>query len=251
MLWKSLTLLALGSLVAAPAAAQRAQLATSWWIEEAAPPEGVRFLASKEPVLKQRLLPSGLAKLTRSVADAETGFDLAAEAELIEVSGGAGPIFCDGRLKTVKFVGTSPQGCFVDQNGDGLFDAAFRMMSQTPAFVTINGKMPKKLRPLATPIPYQRVDPATSTLGAFIAIERRNYFNIYGLENFMIAFGSGDQMERITDPIGFKSSQLPKQMSILGSSFTALKEENGRLAVRVDAAMPRQPFGVMKTITFR
>ena len=251
MIWKTLALLAFGSVAVSPATAQRAQLATSWWIEPASPPAGVRHLVSKEPVLKQRLLPSGLVRLSRSVAAAEAGFDLAAGTELIEVTGGPGPIFCDGRLEAIKFVGTSPQGCLLDQNADGLFDASFRVASQTPALVTINGRMPKKLRPLANPIPFERVDPATSNLGAFVAIERRNYFNIYGRENFMIAFGSGDHLERITDPIGFKSSELPKQMSILGSSFTALKEENGQLAVRVDAAMPHQPFGVVKTVSFR
>ena len=251
MVWKAVVLLAFGSVAAAPASAQRAELATSWWIEPASPPEGIRFLASKEPVLKQRLLPSGLVRLGRSVASPEAKFDLAAGAELIEVTGGPGPIFCDGRYQSVKFVGISPQGCFVDQNGDGQFDATFRMMSQTPALVMVNGRMPKKLQPLASPIAYQRVDPATSGLGAFVAIERRNYFNIYGLENFMIAFGSGDHLERITNPIGFKSSELPKQMAIMGSSFTALKEENGRLAIRVDAAMPRQPFGVVKTTSFQ
>ena len=243
-------MLACGALAVAPAAAQRAELATSWWIEPTAPPAGVRFLASKEPVLKQRLLPSGLVRLTRSVASGEAGFDLADGTELIEVSGGPGPIFCDGRLQLTKFVGTSPQGCFVDQDGDGRFDATFRMMSQTPGLVMINGRMPRKLKPLSGPIPYQRANPATSNLGAFVAIERRNYFNIYGRENFMIAFGSAAHQERITDPIGFKSSELPKRMSILGSSFTALREENGRLAIRVDAAMPRQPFGVMKTTRF-
>lgn len=248
-MWKISALFAL-SIGASPAAAQRAELATLWWIEPAAPPPGVRLLASKEHVLKQRLLPVGLVRLGRAVTASEAGFDLAAGTELIKVNG-PGPIDCDGRLKVTKFVGTTPQGCFIDQNGDGSFDATFQMISQTPGLVMINGRMPKKLTPLASPIPFQRVDPATSTLDAFVAIERRNYFNIYGRENFMIVFGSTAHQERITDPIGFKSSELPKQMSVLGSSFTALKEENGRLAVRVDAAMPRQPFGVTKTISFR
>ena len=190
-------------------------------------------------------------RLERSVATAEAGFDLPNGTELIEVAGAPGAIFCEGRLRGMKLVGANPQGCFIDQNGDGSFDATFRMMSQTPALVMINGRMPKKTMPLATPIPYQRLDPATSNLGAFVAIERRNYFNIYGRENFMIAFGSADHQERITDPVHFKSAELPKQMSILGSAFTAHREEDGRLAVSVEAAMPHQPFGVMKTISFR
>ncbi|RST31475.1 hypothetical protein HMF7854_11965 [Sphingomonas ginkgonis] len=67
----------------------------------------------------------------------------------------------------------------------------------------------------------------------------------------MIAFGSAERQERITDPIYFQNAELPKAMSILGSSFTALAEENGRLSVRVDASMPRQPFGVVRTMRYR
>lgn len=236
----------LGSL-SSPALSQRAQLSTTWWIEPAAPPIGVRQLASKEHVLKQRLLPSGLVRLSRPVTTSEAGFNLAAGTELLEVDGGPGAIFCDARLHSVGLIGGSPQGCFLDSDRDGRFDATFRTASQAPALVMITGRMPRRTTPLPSPIAYSRADPATSTLGAFVAIERRNYFNIYGRENFMIAFGTAEKQERITDPISFKTTDLPKQMTILGSSFTALSEAEGRMAVRVDAAMPRQPFGVIKT----
>ena len=244
LVWRSGIAVMLGVLAVSPGQAQRAQLGTMWWLEPIAPPAGIRHLAGKEHVLKQRLLPSGLTRLDRTVAKAEASFDLPAGSELIEVKGGPGKIFCDGQLK-------QSQGCFVDGDGDGRFETAFRTYSQTPALVMINGRMPKKTMPLAAPIPYTVLDPATSTLDAFVAIERRNWFNIYGLESFTILFGSSTKQERITAPIQFKSTELPKQVNILGSSFMVLSEKDGRMAVRVDAAMPRQPFGVTKTVTYR
>lgn len=236
--------LMVGGLAATPGLAQRAQLSTIWWLEPSAPPPGIRHLAGKEQVLKQRLLPAGLTMLGRTVSKAEASFDLPAGTELIEVKGGPGPIFCDGQLR-------QSQGCFLDSDGDGRFDASFRTWSQTPGLVMINGRMPKKLVSLASPIPYSTLDPATSTLDAFVAIERRNWFNIYGLESFTILFGSSAKQERITDPVQFKSSELPKRVHILGSDFTVLSEKDGRMAIRVDFAMPRQPFGVTKTVTYR
>ncbi|RST31474.1 hypothetical protein HMF7854_11960 [Sphingomonas ginkgonis] len=168
-------ILAVTSALSSPAQAQRSPLETVWWIEPAAPPPGIRQLASKEHVLKQRLLPSGLVRLSRAVSTAEAGIDLAAGSELIEVTGGPGVIFCDGRMKATKMLGVAFQGCLIDQNGDGRFDAAFRTLSQAPALVMIGGRMPGKLLPLSAPISYEREDPATSTLGNFVAIERRNY----------------------------------------------------------------------------
>ena len=241
---RSLVALFLGGLVVSPSVAQRAELSTTWWLEPSAPPPGIRHLAGKEHVLKQRLLPAGLAKLGRAVSKAEASFDLPAGTELIQVKGGTGPIFCDGQLQKA-------QGCLLDSDSDRRFDSAFRTWSQTPALVMINGPMPTKLMTLASPIPYENLDPATSTLDAFVAIERRNWFNIYGLESFTILFGSSNKQERITDPVQFKSTELPKQLNILGSNFTVLSEKDGRMAVRVDVAMPRQPFRVTKTISFR
>jgi hypothetical protein len=225
-------------------------LSTTWWIEPIEAPSGVRYLTSKEQVLKQRLLPEGLTKLSRSVSKIEVGAELPAGTELIEVAGGPGPIFCEGVLQQGKLTGRA-QVCFMDSDGDQRFDTTFQSRSQTPALVMINGRMPKKSLQLATPISYQTVDPATATLGTFVAIERRNFFNIYGRESFTILFGSSDQQERLTDPVQFKSSDLPKQMNILGSSFTALSEKDGRMAIKVEAAMPRSPFGVYQSITYR
>lgn len=231
---------------ASVAQAQTNRLMTMWWIEPAPPPAGILQLASKELVLKQRLLPNGLVFLGRSVSKAEAGADVSSGTELIEILGGPGPIFCEG-----KFTAGRRQACFVDANRDSAFESSFQTNTTMPALVTIEGRMPRKLYPLAKPIPYRKADPAKSQLGAFVAIERRNFFNIYGRENFMILFGSNGRQERITDPVSFTSADLPKELRVLGSRFTALSENNGRMQVQVHSAMPRQPFGVLRMVTYR
>jgi hypothetical protein len=215
-----------------------------WLIEPAAIPEGTRHLSSKELVLKQRLLPTGISVLEKSVTKAEAGKDVGAGTELIEVAGGAGATFCEGAIAPL-------QACFMDANSDGAFDTAFLVRSQTPKLVMVSSRMPKRTYTLSAPISYTRGNPADSKLGTFVAIERRNYFNIYGRENFMILFGTDKSQERISDPVGFKTSELPKRMNILGAEFEALSEADGKLAVRVDKAMPAQPFGVTQTVAYR
>jgi len=218
-----------------------------WTVEPAPHPVGVRHLAGKDEVLRQRLLPSGLAELARVWSDPEVG-ELPAGMQLIEASSEAGAVYCEGDVREGDSGGLL---CFLDSDRDGRFDSRFRTASSTPALAMLSGRMPKAPVPLAEPLEYRVVDPKASRIPAFVAIERRNYFNIYGRENFMIVFGTGDEKKRITDPVGFKAADMPKEMTILGARFTALSETDGKLAIEVHSAMPAQPFAVMSTVTYR
>ncbi|HEU0100456.1 MAG TPA: hypothetical protein VFQ67_16980 [Allosphingosinicella sp.] len=234
-------------LPAAPAAAQSRRLISFWVIEPAPHPVGVRHLAGKDEVVRQRLLPSGLAELARVWSDPEVG-ELPAGMQLIEASSDSGAVYCEGDIRHAD-----PRGllCFLDSDRDGRFDSRFKTASSTPALVMLSGKMPKAPKPLAEPLDYRVVSPKTSRIPAFVAIERRNYFNIYSSETFMIVFGTGDEKKRITDPVHFKSADMPKEMNILGARFTALSEKDGKMAIEVHSGMPAQPFAVMSTVTYR
>jgi hypothetical protein len=198
-------------------------------------------------VLRQRLLPSGLAELARVWSDPEVG-ELPAGMQLVKASSDSGPVYCEGDIREGDSDGLL---CFLDSDSDGRFDSRFRAASSTPALAMFMGKMPKAARPLAEPLEYRVVDPATSRIPAFVAIERRNFFNIYSRENFMIVFGTGEEKKRITDPVHFKSAEMPKEMTILGARFTALSEKDGKMAIEVHQGMPAQPFAVMSMTTYR
>jgi hypothetical protein len=239
-------LVALALVPPEPAAAQSRRLISFWTIEPAPHPVGIRHLAGKEEVLRQRLLPSGLAELARVWSDPEVG-ELPAGMQLIEVSSDAGAVYCEGDIREAG----AGLLCFLDSDRDGRFESRFKAVSSTPALVMITSRMPKAPKPLAEPLEYRIVSPTTSRIPAFVAIERRNFFNIYSRENFMIAFGTGDEKKRITDPVGFKAADMPKEMTILGARFTALSEKDGKMAIEVHSGMPAQPFAVMSTVTYR
>lgn len=234
-------------LAAAPAAAQSRRLTSFWVIEPAPHPVGVRHLAGKEEVLRQRLLPSGLAELARVWSDPEVG-ELPSGMQLIEASSDMGAVYCEGDIREG---GSGGLLCFLDSDRDGRFESRFKTVSSTPALVMLSGRMPKAPRPLAEPLEYRIVSPTASKIPAFVGIERRNFFNIYSRENFMIVFGTGDEKKRITDPVHFKSADMPKELTILGARFTALSETGGKMAIEVHSGMPAQPFAVMSTVTYR
>jgi hypothetical protein len=233
---------------AGPAAAQSRRLLSFWVVEPAPHPVGVRHLAGKDEILRQRLLPSGLAELARPWSEAESGAALPAGTQLIEASSEAGAVYCQGEMEEGRASGLT---CFLDSDRDRRFESRFRTWSSTPALVMISGRMPKAVKPLAEPLEYRIVPPRTSRIPAFVAIERRNFFNIYSRESFQIVFGTGDRKKRITDPIQFKSADMPKQMTILGARFTALSEADGKMAIEVHSGIPAQPFAVMATTTYR
>lgn len=229
-----------------PAAAQDRAMSTAWFIQPTPVPEGERDLAGGEFVLKQRLLPMGLAELSAPLSLGKESLPVGSQ--LIEVKTDGARIYCQPRIARQKLLGHA-QLCLVDGDSDGRFDGQFRTTSQTKGLLTIGGNRPKSPKAI-TPVAYAQVDPATLRDEYFVAIERRNFFNIYSLESFMIAFGRDGELERITAPVNFKSAEMPKDVEILGARFTALSEAAGKMKVRMHTAMPPQPFGVVKTTSY-
>lgn len=242
------SMIALATLTASPAWAQSRDLATIWVVQPSPPPAGERKLAGGEFVLKQRLLPLGLAELASDVQlDSTT---LIAGTQLIQAQTEGAKVFCTTTVAKQKLIGAGFLPCLVDEDGDGDFEGWFSGVSQTKGLLTLSGRRPKKHKALAE-TRYTVVPPVTMRERYFVAIERRNYFNIFSRESFMIAFGRESEMERLTTPVSFKSSEMPKEITVMGARFTALGEADGKLTVRVDRAMPVQPFSVVKTTSVR
>ena len=228
------------------ASAQSREMQTVWVIQPTPVPAGERQLASGDFVLRQRLLPTGLVELTAPVlVRRET---LSAGTQLVEVQAQGAKVFCIAEIARLEE--ESYQPCLIDADSDGDFESWFRGYSPTRSLLTVTGRYPREPNAIAE-TPYREVAPTTMRDTFFVGIERRNYFNIYSRENFMIAFGSAQRLERLTTPLSFRSSEMPKDMEVLGARFTALSETDGKMLIRVSRAMPVQAFGVAKTTTTR
>lgn len=234
-------------LLAPPVAADEAPsryISTLWIVQPAPPPVGERLLAGGDLVLKQRLLPTGLVELAAPVTLGPARFD--AGVQFIKAKAEGVTVYCRPYEVDGKLV-----GCLMDADSDGDFEGWFDVVSQTKGLVSIGQKYPKKIKPLCVEAGYRIVPVTRMTDVYFVAIERRNYFNIYSRESFMIVFGREGAIERLTAPISFKSSEMPKQLTVLGAVFTAVAEREGKMVVKVQQSMPAQPFGVTKTTSYR
>jgi len=218
-------------------------ISTPWMIVPIRTMPGERALAGGDFVLKQRLLPMGLAELAAPVTMGSNSFEAGTQFFKAKADGGA--IYCRPYVPDRVLV-----GCLLDRDSDGDFDEWFDVVSQTKGLPSVAQKYTKKRKPVSE-IAYRKV-PVTSMIDEyFVAIERRNYFNIYSRESFMIVFGREGATERLTDPVSFKSDEMPKQLTILGAVFTAVAERDGKMVVTVQRDMPLQPFSVVKTTSYR
>ncbi len=223
-------------------------LRNSWIIQPVAPPQGEQALVSGDFVLKQRLLPTGLVELADRI-EIDKLPTLPPGTQLVKVETPNDNVYCQPSALEESFM-RGLHLCFVDSDRDLRFEGWFPARSQTASILNIAGDRPKM--PKALPdIAYHDVDTVKMTDVFFIGIERRNYFNIFSAESFMIAFGKDGSLSRITAPVAFKSREMPKQIAILGARFTALSEKDGKMIVSVDEAMPRQPFGIFTTRTLQ
>ena len=238
--------LAIAVLAASTAQAQSRSMQTIWMIQPGAGLEGERDLAAGDFVVKQRLLPMGLSELESDVV--VKGVTLTAGTQLVEVQSPGAKVYCPATVAKQKLIGMA-QLCLVDGDRDGRFEGWFKTQSQTKGLLTIGGSRPKTPTAIA-PVAYREIEPVKMKDEYFVAIERRNYFNIYSRESFMIVFGRDGEVDRLTSPISFTSSEMPKDLTVLGARFTAISEADGKMRVKILSGMPVQPFGVIKTTTY-
>lgn len=244
----ALALIALGAGTAATAQESSRWLTTVYRIQAAPAPEGERELVSKEWVVKQPLLPDGLSELVEPAMMKPKKPPVPAGTRLLAVKSEMGEVRCVMDVSKLPYVSMP---CLLDADKDGRFESWFGSGADALAVLpTVNGRIPKTLKPLPAPVAYRDIDPALHEPKLFVGVQRRNYFNIYGNESFMIVFGSEGRTAEITTPVVVKAADLPKELSVLGARFTAISETAGKLKVKVDAPMPPQPFGVTTSTTY-
>lgn len=243
-------IIALCALVSAQGAiaSQPRAMRTEWIIQPTVPPSGELVLSAGEWVLKQRLLPIGLSEIPDGLMIPQAGINVPADRQLVEITSPDVVIFCEANIAPQKLIGHA-QLCLVDYDKDGAFEGFFRTTSITKGLLNIQGNRPKSAKAIP-PTRYKRVDPASMRDEFFVAIERRNFFNLLDLEPFSITFGRTGDLDRLTTGISVKSNEMPKELNFLGSSFTAIAEKDGKLRVNVLKSMPKQPFDVIEIKTY-
>lgn len=229
---------------ASSASAADRTLMTTWMVGDSLIPAGSGEVKRGDYVLKHRLLPMGLVELVSGGVEG-----MVPGKQLVEVRGGDALVFCDAEIRGQKLVGHA-QPCLVDADRDGRFEGVFLTTSVTKGILTIQGKRPKLAKPIP-PAAYRRVDPAAYKDALFVGLEYRGNANLVGNHVFQVNYGSADKTGSLTERITRKGDKLPAPVAFMGGQFTILSQTPDEIRVRIDRLLPREPFGVSQTTTYR
>ncbi|MGH6617078.1 hypothetical protein [Sphingomonas sp.] len=230
---------------------------TIWMIEGPKPGPETVSIPEKELVLKQRLFPTGLVKLSQAFPGRQEGevAALPAGAELIQAVVQQGKLYCSTHFQRASglkgFLRSSGSKwvvltCLLDTDRDGSFDQAFTGAG-LPALPGAIGQLPKKPMPI-TPLPYEIIDPSAFSERYFVGLRYDGQAKIGTLRRFNVVFGTDGAWDGLTDNIFTKrDSDLPKTLTVMGSSITILGGDGKNVRARVDNGFPIQPFGVVVT----
>lgn len=254
--------LAIGLVAAAPVTGKPAVegFRVVWIVEPAPPPTAELSIAPDGLILKQRLLPMGLVELTEEHRIGKTGNKagevLPAGTELILATGASKPVYCALRIKGPNVLSmlltpypSGSQRCFMDDNADGKFDRSFAATSSVKSVPHPSGIVPRDAAPTVSAA-YRPKDVSAFTASYFVGVQYSGQAKIGTLRRFYTVYGNDGDWGRFTaDNIFTKRDRdLPKTLEVLGSSFTVLGGEGKNVRVKVDRAIPAQPFGVFVSV---
>lgn len=247
---------AAAAVLAQPAPARRIapdeQFTTKWLVQ---PGEASAAPVSVPPgglILKQRLLPTGLARLKEAYTGPTPAESLAAGAEMVRATGPDGAVYCSTGYRAqplaMRLLIGGPdrlrQVCLMDSDNDGRFDSVLKGTSNLRTLPSAFGILPKVPATIA-PIPYEEAAPESFSELYYVGVQYEGQAKIGTLRRFHLAFGSEGNWDQISDNLFTKrDSDLPRTLEVMGAAITILGGEGRNVVAKVDRPFPPQPFGV-------
>jgi hypothetical protein len=251
-----------GVLAAVEAPIKRYEFQTDWQIQGTKADDNAQAtvaLRSGDLFMKRRLLPPRAARLDAPLVGAKGEELLPSGTELFGTKSDSADIYCSTAQKgagiaTQFLLGFGRTGqkqrCLIDTDRDNDFDGHFKVAGEIKGLPSLYTRTPKTLDSLDG-LKYSSIDPVEMVQKYFVAVEYQGKPLLYDRRNFTVTFGTDEKKESLTSWIYTKGSIYPQTLTYLGGQFTVLNEDQGVLNVRIDRQMPSQPFGVIKSVSFR
>jgi hypothetical protein len=271
---------ALAATLAAPAAAQQPQAdrkaareaaraersdrfyAALWTVEPGAEPLGRRTVRDGDYVVRGRLLPPGLIRLSADAVGDRGRVVLPAGTQLFALSTAGPPIWCDlerrggggGAALRTGLLGSLAGGggggrrqiCLADLDRDGRLDAHFAAGSPVRGVPNFSGYRPRDPARL-TGAAFETLAPRDIANEYFVGIRYEGLSAIGANPTFSVSFGHDDSRERLTDPVRPQGGLV----SALGAEFAIVGREGETIEIDLRRNLARQVFHVVRTVTYR
>lgn len=225
-----------------------------WMVAESDSPLGPRTVADSEYVLRNRLLPPRLIRLTADAAEEGTGrVVVPAGTQLFGLSTSGAPIWCvvgrrdPGTAERILLGGGSNrQICLTDLDRDGDVDAHFSVVNQVRGVPNFSGYRPLTPDPL-TGAAYETLRPDQIEIEYFVGIRFEGRAILGARPVFSVSYGSERSRGSLTSGV---RARRDGSVETMGAAFQVTGAADGRLQVDVTRNIPAQPFHVMRTVTY-
>lgn len=244
-----------GTATAAAAEASDRRYETIWQIQPDATQAGARTIAAGQPVIEQRLLPTGLAVADEDVVSDAGKVLVQKGTQLFQLRVGTGRTWCVADVprpsawRSMMLGGGNLQLCLIDADADGRFDGHFNGGNPMKGVPFIEGKQPKSPK-IVRSGRYSPLPPENFALGYKVRIlaeavgpERGGKASI----RYRIDFGDDVARQKLSSTIEGSLGET----SILGARWRVLRVAKDEMAIEVVAPMPDQPFSAVQTRVYR
>ncbi|HEX8644242.1 MAG TPA: hypothetical protein VF702_10060 [Allosphingosinicella sp.] len=232
-----------------------------WLIQPGDEPLGRRSIREGEYVVRGRLFPPGLIRLTTdAVAERGGRVIVPSGTQLFGLSTSGAPIWCElnrrsggavrgallGSLVGRAGGGARRQICLTDLDKDGRLDAHFSAGSPVRGVPNFSGYLPRNPDRL-TGGAYETLEPGQIATDYFVGIRYEGLSAIGANPTFSVSFGHDDTRARLTETLRPQNGAV----TALGAEFTIAGREGETLEIDLRRNLRRQPFHVMQTISYR
>jgi hypothetical protein len=221
-----------------------------WTIQPFSPPDATITAMPGDIVLKQKLLPFGLATLSENATDEKTGNLVApAGTTLLRLKLTTGAAYCVAadpkKTALARAKPGSPflRACFVDADLDHRFESSAEYDGKAIPLPSVSGRLPKKMHLLVKPVPYAERPVEEYDGGAFVGIRYDGVSGLSGEPVFMDVFGRGDAFDsfnRSWPRSGDGTGSLSKIGSVLlnGARLEVIENDGRMLKLKIVRSMP-------------
>jgi hypothetical protein len=215
------------------------QMADPVWMIEAGQDAGIeKLVKSGDLVTSARLIPGGVASLDSDFIDTEKGkMVIAKDVNLFLYNVGSQKFFCSSSFAKTDG-GLIP--CLIDSDGDMRFDLATKV-ALLPSTGRFGAAIPLNKKPTAiAAIGYHKLDAVARTTGQVIKIR------VQGLERprYQAYFQVNDKEIPIRGLSASGKGVLPFSVELLGARFQTMSISGKEARIRIERALPSQPFQV-------
>lgn len=229
-----------------------------WWVQPSRETLGRKTVREGDYVLRTRLLPSSLIRLTADAVDERGRLLVPAGSQLFGLSTAGPPIWCalarrssGGRVAGAVLGGlvgrrAPSQLCLIDLDRDGRLDAHFSANSPVRGVPNFSGNRPRNPARLA-PAAFERLDLDRMDTQYFVGIRYEGVATLRSNPHFSISYGDEDTRGHLTSAV----SPQGNVVTALGGAFEIVRRDGETLEVEIRRNLPRQPFHVFRTVTYR